>query len=82
RVQIQTTSGYTLSASGRSFVSAKVLLAKELSLIRNPDAPTQCEICGLARTRRLSLSKDIRVRDWQFVLPTAFFKHATMRQVD
>ena len=28
-------------------MSAKVLLAKELSPIQIPDAPTQCEICGL-----------------------------------
>ena len=46
QVQIQTASGYTLSASGNTSASAKVLLAKELSPIRNPDAPTQREICG------------------------------------
>jgi hypothetical protein len=46
-VQIQTATRYTLSASGISSASAKVLLAKELLPIRNPDAPTQCEICGL-----------------------------------
>jgi hypothetical protein len=41
QVQIQTASGYTLSASGNTSASEKVLLAKELSPIRNPDAPAK-----------------------------------------
>jgi hypothetical protein len=46
----------TLWASGNTSASEKVLLAKELSPIRNPNAPTQCEICGLAASTRAALS--------------------------
>ena len=48
RLQIQTYPGYTLSASGLSSNHQEVVLAKQLSLIRSPDAPQQCEKCGLA----------------------------------
>ena len=47
QVQIQTASGYTLSASGNTSASEKILITKELCRFGTPDAPTQCEICGL-----------------------------------
>ena len=39
--------GYSVSASGCSSVPGQVLLAKELSPIRSPDAPTSGEKFGL-----------------------------------
>src|SRR5260370_26125130 len=51
RLQIQKYPGYTLSASGLSSNHQEVVLAKQLSLIRSPDAPQQCEKCGLAPCR-------------------------------
>src|ERR1700744_2539638 len=57
QVQIQIATGYTLSASGNSSASAKVLLAKELSSIQSPDAPAECEICGLVRCAEARLSR-------------------------
>src|SRR5712692_5211871 len=47
RLQIQKYPGYTLSASGLSSNHQEVVLAKQLSLIRSPDALKLCEICGL-----------------------------------
>src|SRR6266481_8216483 len=48
RLQIQKYPAYTLSASGLSSNHQEVVLAKQLSLIRSPDALKLCEICGLA----------------------------------
>jgi hypothetical protein len=47
-VQIQIAPGYTLSASGNSSASPQGFVTEELSPIQSPDAPTRCEICGLA----------------------------------
>src|SRR5882672_3621652 len=47
RLQIQKYPAYTLSASGLSSNHQEVVLAKQLSLIRSPDALKLCEICGL-----------------------------------
>src|ERR1700730_18525474 len=46
RFQNRTGLRYTLSASGRSSNQRKVLLAKELSLIRRPDAPNTVRNAG------------------------------------
>src|SRR6202048_5423282 len=46
RFQNRTVLRYTLSESGRSSHHRKVLLAKELSLIRRPDAPNTVRNAG------------------------------------
>src|SRR5882672_419124 len=59
RLQIQKYPAYTLSASGLSSNHQEVVLAKQLSLIRSPDALKLCEICGLgshAQTTRYGQS--------------------------
>src|SRR5262249_35226854 len=46
----RTNPAYTLSPSGKSSVSRKVVLAKQLSLIRSPDALNYCEKARLGST--------------------------------
>jgi hypothetical protein len=46
-MQIQTVSGYTLSAPGNSSASPKGFVAEELSPIQSSGAAILCEKCGL-----------------------------------
>jgi hypothetical protein len=49
QVQTRTAPGYTPPASGASSALGQVFVAEEPSPIQSPDAPTACEISGLAR---------------------------------